>query len=51
MEIRTREHRSARAGESLGGASAYVSLQRDKAASPSLGGGVKARLRFLNKFL
>ena len=38
---RTREHRSARSCGSLGGASAYVSLQRDKAAPPYLGGGVR----------
>src|ERR1035441_4688074 len=33
------EHRSARSCGSLGGASTYVSLQRDKAAPPYLGGG------------
>jgi hypothetical protein len=32
MGIRTQEHRSARSCGNLGGASAYVSLQRDKAA-------------------
>jgi hypothetical protein len=38
MAIRTQEHGFVRSGGSLGGASAYVSLQRDKAAPAHLGG-------------